>query len=273
MNTVNTRVQRPTIVGAVLALLVSLLLFAAPAQAATATFTTDATAVSPAALPEVTPIPVTFPDACTVVVPATAGVIYSVTIDGDTSEIDADTYDGADFDGDSAAVFTAAADDEHVLAADAETTWNYTPADECFGDTGNDKVVTAKTSCSAVTFTNITPSSVEVLYGDSNQDDADGDFKLAAGASKKVKTSRSTLDFVAFSEDDELSQLDTITVPQNCGSPVNDPKPTVKWPHKHPTVAPAAGVTGDEGGSSVPLLALLGVASLIAARRAYALGR
>ena len=337
MNTITSRAQRPTIFGAVLALFFSLVLIAAPAQAATTvslsavdttvtvgdtitlnwtsteanqltasgdwsgdktvpagtedipataegTFTynllaTDIngreTAATPvtvtvaaAPLPEVTPLPVTFPDACTVVVPATEGVVYSVTIDGETLPVDADTYDGSDFFGNSPAVFTAAADAEHVIAPGAVTEWTYEPTEECFG---GDDLVTAKASCSAVTITNISDVSLIVLYGDANNQDADGQFSLAAGASKKVKTPRSTLTYVAFTQDDDMFQVDEIKVPQNCGQDVGAAHPHVKWPH--PTTAPAAGVTGDEGGSSVPLLALLGVVSLIAVRRAYALGR
>ena len=339
MHTVNSRVHRPTIVGAVLALFFSLVFIAAPAQAATlglnttathielgqsftlswaatettqvqasgawsgdkaetdsqvitptsaGTFTYTLTAfdangrdvtrdvtviVDPAALPGVTPAPVTFPDSCTVVVPATAGVIYSVTIDGDTFELDADTYDGAEFFGDSAAVFTAEADDTHVITPGATASWNYTPGEECFEEPVNSELVTVDTSCSAVTFTNIADQAVEVLYGDQDNEDADGDFLLEAGASKKVKTSRSSLDFVAFSEDDELAQFDSVKVPQHCGSDVDDPKPSVKWPAKHPTAAPAAGVTGHGDGPAAPVLVLLGIATLIATRRAYSLGR
>lgn len=335
MNTIKTRVHRPTIVGAVLALFFSLVFLAAPAQAATLSFDSTSThiqegqsvtlswtagdttqveatgawsgdkaevgseVVTPsttsdytliahdfngrdvtqtihvivdAALPEVTPDDVTFPGDCTVVVPETAGVIYSVTVDGDTEVVDAGTYDGTEFDGDSAAVFTAAADDEHVLAADATTTWSYTPGDECFSQ-GNDEVVTTTISCSAVTFTNITESTIIVAYGSFDNQHEDGDVTIAAGGSKKVATSRSTLDFDAYTADFQLDQYDSLSVPQNCGENVSDPTPSVTWPIKHPTAAPAAGVTGEGNGPATPFLVLLGIATLIAVRRAYSLGR
>lgn len=343
VHTVKSRAHRPTIVGAVLALFFSLVFIAAPAQAATLTFSSDKTTielgesftlswnatettqveatgawsgdkpetgtqditptstgsftytliahdengrdvthdvtveVTPVAPTEVTPLPVTFPDDCTVVVPTTEGVIYYVTLDGDTEIIGAGTYDGTDFDADSAAVFTASADEGFVIADGATVTWNYTPADECFGDIGNDEVVTTKASCSAVTFTNITDGPVTVAYGSFDNQNEDGDVTIAAGASKKVTTSRSSLDFAAFGgegdSEEGLFQIGSVKVPQNCGSNVSDPKPTKAWKVKHPTTAPAAGVTGDDNGPVAPFMVLLGIATLIAVRRAYSLGR
>lgn len=212
--------------------------------------------------------------------PVTEGVIYSVTLDGHTEVLESGYYDGADFAGGSAAVFSAAADDDHVLAADAVTTWEYTPSEECLEEPGSDKIVTVTASCSAVTFTNITDVAAEIQYGSFDEEGADGEFVLAAGASKKIATSRTRLDFAVMSGG-QLRQLDGIAVQQGCGeqvdepgpSPEPDPEPTLPWKKKHPTAAPAAGVVGAGDGPASGILALLGAVTLIVASRAYSLGR
>lgn len=226
----------------------------------------------------VTPNPVTFPNACTVVVPSTTDVDYSYTLDGETIPIDAGTYPGLIFAGDGPSVFTATAQEDSVIAAGADTTWNYEPGEECF--LGGDSLVTAKASCSAVTFTNVTDEPIHVSYGSADEQEADGDISIAAGASRRVSTTRPDLLFVALVGDEENPtgfQIDEISVPQVCGVDASDPNPNVKWPavksSTHPTSAPAAGVVADDGGSSLPAVALLGVLALIAVRRSHALGR
>lgn len=226
----------------------------------------------------VTPNPVTFPDACTVVVRSTTGIDYSYTLDGETIPIDAGTYPGLIFFGDGPSVFTATTQKGFVIAAGADTTWTYEPGDECF--LGGDSLVTAKASCSAVTFTNVTDESIHVLYGSADEEEADGDISIGTGASRKVSTTRPDLLFIALvgdKEDPTGFQIDKISIPQDCGVDASDPNPNVKWPavksSAHPTSAPAAGVVADDGGSSFPAVALLGVLALIAVRRRHALGR
>ncbi|MDQ3156839.1 MAG: hypothetical protein M3Q98_08965 [Actinomycetota bacterium] len=280
MFTTASRAQRGSAFAAVIALFLGLLMFAAPVQAAdTDSAGTEAPApVVAAAAIEVTPNAVTFPDECTVLVPATTGVKYTATVDGETEDVPADTYDGVEFFGDSAAVFKAVAQDGYVLADGATATWTQPElADSCFDEIGNDELVSTKTSCSAVTFTNLTDEPIEVFYGTPDEDLADGDITIPAGGSRKVSTSRAEFIFAAVAGDDPKKptgiQIDVIEVPQNCGADPDDSDPSVKWPIKHPTSAPAAGVVADNGGASVPAMALLGALALIAVRRSYALGR
>ena len=245
-----------------------------------ATVTVNVTAPAPG---EVTPGDVTFPGECTVVVPDTTGVKYTVTLDGQTDDMDAGTYDGTDFLGDEDTVtFRAEAlNGDFVIAPGATVTWTYDPFTDCFGE--GDALVNAETSCSAVTFTNLTDESVEVFYGGVDEEEmADGDVTIPAGGTRKISTSRDELLFVALSgdiEDPSGIQIDFIDVPQDCG--VDDPDdsdPDVEWPIKHPTRAPAAGVVADGvvsegGGPSLPAMALLSALGLIAVRRGYTLGR
>lgn len=239
----------------------------------TDTVTVEVTAAEPAP-DEVTPADVTFPGECTVVVPATPGVKYTVTLDGETEDIPADTYDGFDFVGDEdTATFRAEALEGFVIAPGATVTWTYDAFADCFGE--GDALVTAETSCSAVTFTNLTDESVEVFYGGVDEDMADGDVTIPAGGTRKISTSREELVFVALSgdiEDPSGIQIDFIDVPQDCGADPDDSDPDVAWPIKHPTRAPAAGLVGG-GGPSLPAMALLSALALIAARRGYTLGR
>ena len=235
-----------------------------------------------AAVTEVTPAAVTFPGECTVVVPATTGVKYTVTLDGQTDDIPADTYDGTDFLGDEdTATFNAEALEGFVIAPGAIVTWTYDAFADCLGE--GDALVSAETSCSAVTFTNLIDEPVEVFYGGVDEEEmADGDVTIPAGGTRKISTSRDELLFVALSgdiEDPSGIQIDFLDVPQDCGvDDTDDSDPDVEWPIKHPTRAPAAGVVADGvvadgGGSSVPAMALLSALALIAVRRGYTLGR
>lgn len=243
----------------------------ADGREATDSVTVTVTEPAPAG---VTPNPVTFPGECIVEVPETEGIKYTVTLDGETSDVDPGTYDGYEFLGDEdEATFEAVALDGFVIADGATKTWSYDAFADCFGDIGNDELVEIEAECSAVTVTNIADLSVDVAYGDMDEEEADGEFTLAEGASRTFETDRSSLFLVAFNEDEELVQFEEVDVPQNCGADPDDSDPDTAWPVKHPTRAPAAGVVAGNGGSSLPVAALLSALALIAVRRSYALGQ
>ena len=181
----------------------------------------------------ITPAAVTFPDPCTVVVPETENVTYFVDYgDGDTEQVDADTYDGTDFsDPDFPVTFYAEANEGFELADDAIAEWDYTAPESCFGE--NATLVKATASCGKVTFNSVADDTVTVLYGSESEDAPDGEFALEAGDSRTIKTDRRELLFIAFTDDNGDAQFDAIRVPQDCGDSDDA---------KHPTVAPAAGL-------------------------------
>lgn len=251
----------------------------------TDTVTVTVTAAGPT---EVTPEPVTASDECTVLIPGTTGVQYTVTIDDETTDIDEGEYDGFEFfgedDGDDLVTFRAVALDGFVLAEGAPALWTYDPSEDenCFGDIGDDELVEFETECSTVTFTNVTDETVHVYYGsiDEEEEEADGDVTIPEGESREVSTSREELLFIALTGDEEEEptgqQIDVVEVPQDCGNDPDDADADdegVEWPVKHPTRAPAAGVVADNGGSSLPVVALLSALALIAVRCGFALGR
>jgi hypothetical protein len=115
--------------------------------------TSDSVTVTVAPGP-ITPAPVTFPDPCTVVIPSTPNVTYFVDYgDGDTEELDADTYDGIDFSGGETVTFYAEANAGFTLAVAAVTRWDYTAPESCFDFDGGPSLITTTTACGSVTFT------------------------------------------------------------------------------------------------------------------------
>ncbi|MDX6232110.1 MAG: hypothetical protein QOH68_1085 [Nocardioidaceae bacterium] len=196
----------------------------------------------------ITPSPVTFPDPCTVVVPTTANVTYFVDFgDNDVEEVDAGTYDGAEFSGGDLVNFFAEANDGFSLANGAAIDWDYAAPDSCFedGDEGPELVSTT-IKCGSVTFTNTTDGSLDVeVYG--FDDDVDFEpvdaFTLAGGASHTVKTDFADLVFGAFeaSDDDFPTQIRYLEVPQDCDGGSGDGNDNGNG-SDHPTTAPAAGI-------------------------------
>jgi hypothetical protein len=198
----------------------------------------------------ITPAAVTFPDPCTVVIPSTANVTYFVDYgDGDTEEVDADTYAGSDFSGPNLPVtFFAEANDGFTLADGAVAEWTYLAPLSCLGF-GRD-LVTATTTCGAVTFTNRTDGPLGVQFVSILEDDDFEElaqFTLAAGASRTVKTSSAVTAF-GVSEDPEnddegFVQVRYFEVPQDCGDGGSESgSGDSDGGSDHPTVAPAAGI-------------------------------
>lgn len=193
----------------------------------------------------ITPNAVTFPDDCTVVVPTTANVTYFVDFgDNDVEEVDPGTYDGTEFSGGDEVTFIAEANDGFTLDGNAVASWTYTAPDSCFDgpvDEGPD-LITTTVDCGSVTFTNTTDGPIDVIYGSFDEDQEDGEFTLAAGASRTIKTKHDNFAFLASPDfDDEESDLQVreFEVPQNCDGGSGDGSGS-----DHPTTAPAAGITG-----------------------------
>lgn len=256
-----------TSLAAALALAVSNLAFASPAPAAIVvkldandTTITDSVTETAEAEPGITPAPVRFPNPCTVVIPTTPHVTYFVDFhDGDHAPIAAGTYDGTEFDSDrDPVVFFADAEEGFEIAEDAPALWEYTVPKKCFPD-----VVKVKATCGEVTFTNVLGESVIVVYGKDGRPPGGGEFALAVGRTRTVKTTRSRLRFVAFSRWGSRSQTDYVAVPQGCGSGVSSGNEVGsgsgngngsgrgKRPD-HPAVAPAAGVASPGDSRSTP---------------------
>ena len=196
----------------------------------------------------ITPNPVTFPDECTVVIPTTANVTYSVDFgDNDTEELDAGTYQGLEFSFGDEVTFIAEANDGFTLANDAVASWKYTAPESCADSTQGPSLVTTKISCGSVTFTNTTDGPLDLQFVGFTDDDFDFDeiaqFTLAGGASRTVKTTFEEAAFAVWQEgdeEDEPTQVRFLEVPQDCGdSGVGDESGSGSG---HPTVAPAAGI-------------------------------
>jgi len=196
----------------------------------------------------ITPNPVTFPDECTVVIPTTANVTYSVDFgDNDTEELDAGTYDGLEFSFGDEVTFIAEANDGFTLANDAVASWKYTAPESCADNSQGPSLVTTKISCGSVTFTNTTDGPLDLQFVGFNDDDFDFDeiaqFTLAGGALRTVKTTFEEAAFAVWQEgdeEDEPTQVRFLEVPQDCGdSGVGDESGSGSG---HPTVAPAAGI-------------------------------
>lgn len=203
--------------------------------------TDSVTVTVEAAAPDaITPAAVTFPDECTVVIPATDNVTYYVSYgDNDDEQLDAGTYEGLEFAAPGESVtFYAEANDGFELDDDAVVSWDYTASDSCF-DLGPELVTTAIT-CGSVRFTNTTDGPLDIQFVTFDDGDFDelAQFTLAGGASRTVKTSASDTAFAAFvniDEDDPL-QVRYFDVPQNCAGGNGSGNGA-----DHPTVAPAAG--------------------------------
>jgi hypothetical protein len=219
--------------------------------------------VEPAAPVDITPTPVTFPDECTVVVPTTPNVTYYVSYgDGDDQEVDADSYNAAEFyNGDEPVKFYAVAADGFQFADGATTEWDYTASMDCLAQ--GPTLVTATATCGKVTFTSVFDGTLHVAYGDMNEPQPDGQFDLAAGASHTVTTSRELVFYVAVGDSEESIQIDFVDVPQDCGGAgAGNGNVSDSGDSDHPTVAPEAGVSESGDGSSLPALALLGLVSV-----------
>jgi hypothetical protein len=184
---------------------------------------------------------VTFPDACTVVIPENDFATYEADYgDEFVEELDADTYtDGYFANGGDAVTIRAIADAPYAFAPDAVTSWEVNQSDECEEDEGPEvgpDLVRTDVSCETVEFTNITDDNLTVVYGGEQEMREDGSFELAPGASRTITTERDELLYYAVSTSDDFS-VRIIDVPQGCADgDVSDGNGS-----DHPTVAPAAG--------------------------------
>lgn len=205
-------------------------LTATDANAAQGTDTVEVR-VGPGVSAPISPNPVTFPDACTVVVPTTANVTYTVEVgDEGSEEIEAGTYDGSEFYNDDEPVtFRAVANPGFTLTGTTE--WDYTAALECLQS--GPTLVTTDVACGEITFTNVVDETVDVLYGSPDSDKEDAKISLAPGASHTVKTKRDLVLYVAVPDSETDIQIDFVELPQGCGDPEDG--------SGHPTKAPAAG--------------------------------
>lgn len=190
----------------------------------------------------ITPNPVTFPDECTVVIPTTAHVQYLIDFGGgDVEKLDPGTYDGTDFSFGDEVTFIAEADDGFDLDDLATAHWTYTAPESCLSVDEGPDLVTTEVACGSVTFTNTTDGPLDVIYGSFSEDQEDGEFILAAGATKKVTTNRPDFAFFAspnFEDEEAPVQVRELEVPQNCGGDDDGDDDG----SDHPTVAPAAGI-------------------------------
>ncbi|WP_344768519.1 hypothetical protein [Aeromicrobium panaciterrae] len=183
----------------------------------------------------ITPAPVTFAG-CVVTVPATPNVTYFVDRgDDDIQELDADTYPASYFfAGGDPVTFFAEVADGFTFDDKAVTEWDFTPSEECLGETF---LLSVTATCGKVTFTNITDPGlsliVSVMYGSFNESQPDGEFDLQPGAARTITTDRDHIDYVARAgeggqDGEQESGIDVPTCDPADGS-------------DHPTVAPAAG--------------------------------
>ncbi len=207
----------------------------------------DSVTVTVTAPGSITPNAVTFPDPCTVVIPTTANVTYFVDYgDGDTEELEADTYDGGYFSYGDPVTFFAEANDGFTLADNAVAEWDYTAPESCSDIDEGPELVSTTIKCGSVTFTNTTDGSLDVeVYGfDDNVDFEPVDaFTLAGGASHTVETDFADIVFGAFeaSDEDFPTQIRYLEVPQDCDGGSGNGNGNGDG-SDHPTTAPAAGI-------------------------------
>lgn len=197
----------------------------------------------------VTPAPVVV-DGCDIVVPEVAGVLYEAVVfyedeDGvyeSVEEVEPGRY--------SVRLFVTSPEEELLVAAypadgfefpaGAVTEFPVPVSADCFPT-----YVETGAVCQGVTITNISDVTIDVVYGDIEGDDAEGEFSLAPAGTRTVSTEGELVIVIAGVEldldeaaDDELIQVELVEVDQVCTpagvSPIAQPS--------HPTVAPAAGL-------------------------------
>ncbi|MDR6117924.1 hypothetical protein QE370_001108 [Aeromicrobium sp. SORGH_AS981] len=240
------------------------------------TGTTSATTITVTAQDEpdgVTPPPVVV-QGCTVVVPRSDSFDYGLAYFGDTEDtepIEAGTYRASSltFGGNIDVTIVAEPRADVTVADGAVTTWDVPSGEDC-----QSELFTVSTAPCSFTVRNITGTSIEFLYGDADAERADGQFTLAPGQQRTVKTPRAALlavGLVGDAEEDPEFQILDVRVPQTgCDGGAVGAGGSA-WPF--PTNAPAAGVTvaehdGTPAWLPVGLLVVLGVAAGAARGRA-----
>jgi hypothetical protein len=221
------------------------------------------------------PPPVVVAD-CQVTVPASEEFEYEIVYDGDdedTEPIDAGTYEVGEltFDGLVDVVIVAVPGRGVTVADGAQTEFPVPYSEDC----ASASLIEATGGTCSFEVTNISDGPVTVLYGNPEEDQADGGFDLAADQSRTVRTGRESLIVVAFADiDDDDSSFDIVSVrvsQSGCeGTAGDDEASGPRWPI--PVGAPAAGLVPTADGSSTPwaLLALLLVGAVAGVTRTRA---
>lgn len=235
---------------------------------------TTITVTGEAAAEGATPPPVVV-ERCSVTVPRSDSFDYRIVFDGDeqnSQPIPAGTVKSAFItsNGLVPAEIVAVPRADVTVAPGATTRWTVRYDDGC----ASTLVKITAAPCS-FTVENVAAGQVEFLYGDPDAPRADGQFALAPGEKRTVRTPREQLlaAAVLLGEQDADFQTLDVRVPQTgCdGGAVADGGAGRDWPF--PTKAPAAGVTGTERGGAplwlpVGLLLVVGVAAGAARARA-----
>lgn len=196
-----------------------------------------------------TPPPVTVAD-CLVTVPGSEDFGYELVYDGDpddTEEIDAGTYTVSELtaDGLFEIEIVAVPGDGVVVTPGATTSFEVPYSPECAGPA----LLEATGGQCSFDVENVSEATVLVLYGDPEAGGPDGEFSLAAGQSRTVRTPRDSLIVVGLpdsdDEDDTEFQIIPLEVTQDgcdgAGDEADSEGSGSRWPV--PVNAPAAGVS------------------------------
>lgn len=211
------------------------------------------------------PVPdITFPDTCTVVLPETANVTFSVGFGNFGNDVEPGTYDLSEFYNSGFPITFGAAPAEGFAFPEGATTFvEVTPSADCFP-----QLVRVNPICQAIEFTNTTDNPVLVQFGVIEEEEADSEFELAPGATRTVGTERDNGVFTVNLDPEtlEVDQAGPVTIDQDCTPAGSDDAAPANA--AFPTKAPAAG--SDQSPNSTPgvlaAVALLG-AALVGGRR------
>lgn len=232
--------RRFAVLGAFVALVLGSVLIAPAAYAAEVT--PDAPTLKPS-------------NRCALTIPTNPNAVYTITVDG----VDRPTTPGEvisfyeltdtveEFKV-TAAVANAA---EDVLAPGATSEWIFDGFDlfDCYGEVERWASVEVS-GCGAVTFTNTSEVTLEILHSSDADEDWDTGFEIASGANKTITTKSDGMFYAVFfpndAEDADPLYVDAIDgIQADCEEPGDESgDEPASGPAKaaHPTAAPASGV-------------------------------